>query len=131
MMENENPMGEGIFAGIPRGACVQGIGVAGASSPCPYPASKPLPRWEDAGPRICDYHAAQQPLIDELDEMGVSLEKLEELLIDARKSHAVTGRGEQLVICLERIKADFSGRFELAKRVIEDLDAAEHALMRG
>jgi hypothetical protein len=126
---NENPTeGSGIFAGIPRGACVQGIGVAGASSPCPYPASKPLPRWEDAGPRICDYHAAQQPLIDELDATGVALEMVEHYLKDARESHAET---DILVAALERIRVDFSGRFELAKRVIEDLDAAEDKLMRG
>jgi hypothetical protein len=115
--------GEGIFANYPSETCIMG---AATESPCPRPAIDPVPGWEDETPMLCAFHAAQEPLVDEVNELGVALEKLEAYLNDARE----IGAGEQLVRALERIHADFSGRLEIAQRVLEDLDEA-HRIMRG
>lgn len=103
------------------------LGTCGMGSktahPCRFPATVEM---HDGYYAICAYHAASEPLVDEVNEMGVALEKLEAYLADARE----TGRDERLVTALERIKADFSGRMELAEKVLDALDAAEHQLMR-
>ncbi len=80
---------------------------------------------------LCGFHAATEPLVDEVNELGVALEKLRAYLEDARESSAETGGNEQLVTALERIRADFSGRLERAERVLNDLEAAERNLMRS
>ena len=122
---NENRTEQGFFANYPSGTCIMG---AATESPCTYPAAEPLPRWVDEVPRLCAFHAAQEPLVDEVNELGVALEMLEAHLSDARDSGGETGK---LVTALERTCADFSGRLEIAERVLEDLRAAEHTLMCG
>ena len=120
---NENPMGEGIFANVPSGACIMG---AQTEHPCPYPATEPVPGWDTEAPMLCAFHAATEPLVDEVNDLGVALEKLAAYLEDARETEG----NEQLIRGLERIAEDFSGRLEIAERVLSDLEAAEHKLMR-
>ncbi len=94
------------------GACRMGSAMA---SPCRFPVTAELPHKFGLGFGLCSFHAATEPLVDELNELGVALEKLEAYLKDARE----TGHDEQLVTALERIEADFSGRMELARKVFD------------
>jgi hypothetical protein len=65
--------------------------------------------------------------VDELDELGVSLALVRAYLKGARRHPDATA----LVAVLERAEADFSERRALAYKVLEDLQAAGHRLMRG
>ncbi len=96
--------------------------------PCPYPATVPLPhRYPGDEPRLCAYHAATEPLSDESNELGVSLELVRAYLKGARRSP----QAGQLVAILERVEADFSEREAVVDKVLADLRAAEFTLMRG
>jgi hypothetical protein len=96
--------------------------------PCPYPATVPLPhRLGGDDLRLCAYHAATEPLVDESEELNVSLELVRAYLKGARR-HGAAG---PLVTILERAEADFSEREAVVDKVLADLKAAEYALMRG
>ncbi len=104
--------------------CIMG---ASTDSPCPFPASVALPhRLPEGEERLCAYHAATEPLVDESNEIGVCLELVRAYLKGARRQRA--GR---LVEVLERAEADFLTRHALAEKVLNDLRAAERKLMRG
>jgi hypothetical protein len=96
--------------------------------PCPYPATVPLPRWFDGDKlQLCAYHAATEPLVDESEELNVSLELVRAYLKGARRH----GSAGPLVTILERAEADFEEREAAVDKVLADLKAAELALMRG
>jgi hypothetical protein len=96
--------------------------------PCPYPATVPLQhRLGGDDLRLCAYHAATEPLVDESEELNVSLELVRAYLKGARR-HGAAG---PLVTILERAEADFSERGAVVDKVLADLKAAEYALMRG
>ena len=110
-------------AAPPEGRCNVGSATA---SPCRFPATVALPdRLPGAGPHMCAFHAATEPLVDEQNEAAGALEKAQEYLEDARGYHAPA-----LIALLERAEEDFSARLALANKVLDDLTAAEHALMR-
>jgi hypothetical protein len=96
-------------------------------SPCPFPASVALPHMLPEGEWFCAYHAATQPLADELDELNVSLELVRELHEGARDYPGAS----PLMQVLERAEADFSARLAHVEGVLKDLRAAEYRLMRG
>jgi hypothetical protein len=99
--------------------CIMG---ASTDSPCPFPASVALPhRLPEGEERLCAYHAATEPLVDESNEIGVCLELVRAYLKGARRHHAAG----PLVEVLERAEADFSERHALAEKVLNDLRAAE------
>ena len=119
-------------------ATEQELCIVGAStdSPCPFPATVALPhrRLPEGEDRLCAYHAATEPLVEESNEFGVCLELVRAYLKGARR-HRAAG---PLVEVLERAEADFSGaeadfseRHALAEKVLNDLRAAERRLMRG
>ncbi len=108
----------------------QTLCVVGRSSerPCPYPATESLPyRFPGDGPHLCAFHAATEPLIEESNELSVSLNLVQGYLKGARRHPAAA----PLVKALERIEADLSEREELVDKVLEDLRASERELMRG
>ncbi len=97
-------------------------------SPCPFPATEALPhRFPGDEARLCAFHAASEPLVDESNELGVSLELVRGYLKGARRHPAAA----PLVGVLERAEADFSERLGIVEKVLGDLWAAEHKLMRG
>lgn len=98
-------------------------------NPCPFPATEPLQRlsFGDDEARLCAYHAATEPLVDESNEFGVSLELVRVYLKGARRQPCAG----PLVAVLERAEADFSERVGIVDKVLEDLKAAEYKLMRG
>jgi hypothetical protein len=106
------------------GACITG---GSTDAPCPYPATVELPHKFPDGVGLCAFHAATEPLVNEVNELGVVVELLRGYLKHACEYVAAEG----LVEALEYIEADFSGRLELAEKVCEDLHAAEMALMRS
>jgi hypothetical protein len=95
--------------------------------PCPYPATEPIMSQPGGAPMICAFHAASEPLIDEFEEMEVSLSLAQTYLKGARRHPAAVA----LVEALERLEADFSGRLARAEKVLQDLEAAEFKLMRS
>jgi hypothetical protein len=102
------------------GTCAMGSKTA---RPCPFPATVEMRGGYYA---ICAFHAATEPLVGEVNELGVVVELLRGYLKDAREYTAA----ESLVTALERIEVDFSGRLRLAEKVLDDLEAAEYRLMR-
>ena len=104
--------------------CIMG---ASTDTPCPFPATEPVPHWEDRTAYLCAFHAATDPLVEESDEMGVSLELVRAYLKGARNHPAAA----PLVEALERVEADFLARQERVGKVLEDLEAAEFKLMRS
>jgi hypothetical protein len=103
--------------------CIMG---ASTDTPCPYPATEPVPQWEDTSAHLCTFHAATEPLVDESDEIGVCLELVRTYLRGARRHPAAA----PLVEALEWIEADYSARRERVGKVLEDLEAAERMLFR-
>jgi len=96
-------------------------------NPCPFPATEALPhRFPGDEAHLCAFHAATEPLVDESNELAVSLDLVRAYLKGARKHDS-----GPLVTVLERAEADFSGRLELIEKALEDLEAAEFKLMRG
>ena len=104
--------------------CIMG---ASTDTPCPFPATEPVSRWEDRTAYLCAFHAATEPLVGEQDEMGVSLELVRAYLKGARNHPDAV----PLVEALERVEADFLARQERVGKVLEDLEAAEFKLMRS
>ena len=104
--------------------CIMG---ASTDTPCPFPATEPVARWEDRTAYLCAFHAATEPLVEEQDEMGVSLELVRAYLKGARNHPDAV----PLVEALERVEADFLARQERVGKVLEDLEAAEFKLMRS
>ncbi len=108
-----------------RAACMMG---RSTPNPCPFPATEALPhRFPGQEPHLCAFHAATEPLVDEQNELAVALELVTRYLEDARGY----GAAAPLVALLERAEADFSARLALAEKVLDDLQAAEHKLMRA
>lgn len=104
--------------------CIMG---RSTDAPCPYPATESLPhRFGGDEAHLCVFHAATEPLVDEVNELGVSLDLVRTYLKDARDHPDA----RPLVRALERAEADFSERLELVEKVLDDLNAAEHRLMR-
>jgi hypothetical protein len=95
-------------------------------TPCPFPATEPVPHWLEEEPELCAFHAATVPLADESDEIGVCLELVRAYLKGARRHPAAA----PLVQALERVESDFSARRERVDKVREDLEAAERRLFR-
>jgi hypothetical protein len=97
-------------------------------SPCPFPATEaPSYMLPEGEPQLCAYHAAQEPLAEESNELGVCLELVRAYLEGARDQ---SGAGP-LIEVLERAEADFSERHALAEKVLKDLREAERKLMRS
>ena len=72
----------------PAALCIMGSALP---HPCPYPATEALPRQSgDDDRRLCAYHAATEPLVEESDELGVSLSLVRAYLKAARR-HRATG----------------------------------------
>ena len=103
------------------GQCIMGRNM---ERPCPFPATIELPRLREAA-GICAYHAATEPLAHEQNELGLTLDKIEGYLEEAREDDNVL-----LVEALEHLQADFTRRMEVADKVLEDLNAAEWNLIR-
>jgi hypothetical protein len=116
--------------GMTENATEQELCIVGGAtdSPCPFPATVALPhrRLPEGEDRLCAYHAATDPLVEESNEFGVCLELVRAYLKGARRQRA--GR---LVEVLERAEADFLTRHALAEKVLNDLRAAERRLMRS
>ena len=100
---------------------------ASTETACPFPATEPLPRWQDSTAHLCAFHAATEPLVDEQDEMGVCVSLVRAYLKGARNHPAAV----PLVEALERVGADFSACQERVGRVLENLRVAEFKLMRS
>ena len=100
---------------------------ASTDTPCPFPATEPVPHWEDRTAYLCGYHAATEPLVEESDEMGVCVTLVQAYLKGARNHPDAV----PLVEALERVEADFLARQERVGKVLEDLEAAEFKLMRS
>ncbi len=96
-------------------------------SPCPFPATEPRPHWGDEEPRLCLFHAASEPLVDEANYCGIAAEALGEKLEEMRE-HPDTYR--VLIPELERLEAEFDRRFKFADKVLSALNAAEYTLWR-
>ena len=104
--------------------CIMG---ASTDTPCPFPATEPVARWEDRTAYLCAFHAATEPLVGEQDEMGVCVSLVRAYLKGAGNHPAAA----PLVDALERVEADFLARQERVGKVLEDLEAAEFKLMRS
>ncbi len=105
--------------------CIMGSAMP---NPCPFPATEALPhRFPGDEPHLCAFHAATEPLVEEVNELGVSLELVQAYLKAARRHPTA----EPLVVVLERAEAEFSERLELVDKTLKDLEAAEFKLMRG
>ncbi len=108
----------------------QRLGLMGRStpSPCPFPATEALLHRftgeEEA--HLCRFHAAIEPLVDESNRLGVSLELVRAYLKGARRYPAAG----PLVVALERAEADFSERERVVDKALDDLREAEFKLMR-
>ncbi len=96
-------------------------------SGCIYPATESLPhRFGRQGePHMCAYHAALDPLWDDVNEMNLSLVLVRAYLKGARH-HPGAG---PLVTALERIEADFAERVGVVHKVLDDLREAERKLL--
>lgn len=107
--------------------CIMGRAM---ENPCPFPATVALPhRFGGDGevPHLCAYHAATEPLVDESEELGMSLELVRAYLKGASRHSAAA----PLITVLERVEADFSERMRMVDKVLKDLKAAECRDMRG
>jgi hypothetical protein len=104
-------------------ACVMG---RATEHPCPYPATEAIGGRRGGPPVLCAFHAATEPLVLEQEEMAVSLELVRDYL-EAAREHPAAG---PLVEALERLAAEYAGRFERVDGVMRDLQAAEFRLMR-
>ncbi len=94
---------------------------------CIYPATESLPyRFGEDGPHLCAFHAATEPLVEESNDLGASLDLLRTYLKGAR-NHPAAG---PLVRALEQVEAGLVEREELVDKVLDDLHAAERELMR-
>ncbi len=92
--------------------------------PCPFSATVSLPdRLPENEPQFCEFHAAILPLVDEVDELGVS-----QAYLKAARRHPGAAA---LVAVLEYAEADFSERRGLLDKSLRDLKAAEQKLIRG
>jgi hypothetical protein len=107
-----------------RQLCIVG---GGTDSPCPFPATHALPDRLPEGEWLCAYHVASDPLVAASNQMVVCLELVQAYLKGARRQHTAG----PLVEVLERAEADFLTRHALAEKVLNDLRAAERALIRG
>jgi hypothetical protein len=94
-------------------------------SPCPYPATEPVPGSRDRSARMCAYHVAIEPLLDEQNDLGIALGLLPRYLKAARRHH-----NAPLIFALEQLQADFERRFELLDGVADALRDAEMRLFR-
>ncbi len=103
-----------------RDRCIMG---ADTDAPCPYPATEPMLRWSDETPRLCAYHAATEPLVEEYDDLNLALELFKEWEETARE-HA----NRPLLDVLMRARLEFEQRRELVDGVLEDLAAADKRL---
>ncbi len=109
-------------AGAATETCFVG---ASTGSPYPYPATEPVPGFSDRMPRMCAYHAALEPLMDEHDALGLALELLPSYLKGARRHH-----NAPLIFALEHLEADFRRRFDVVSRTVEELRDADMRLFR-
>ncbi len=107
-----------------RETCIMG---ADTETPCPYPATEPVSRWgaQDRTPRLCAYHTATEPLVEEHDDLNLGLELLKEWE-EAAREHA----NRPLLDVLMRARLEFEQRRELVDGVLEDLVAADKRLFR-
>ncbi len=107
-----------------RETCIVG---ADTETPCPYPATEPVSRWgaQDRTPRLCAYHTATEPLVEEHDDLGLGLELLKEWEETARE-HA----NRPLLDLLLGARLAFESRRDFVEGVLEDLEAAEKTLFR-
>ncbi len=103
--------------------CIMG---ASTECPCPFPATEPVPYWDDEAPMLCAFHAATEPLVKEADALALGLELFKDWEAAARQHD-----NEPLLELLERARAEFSVRLERANKVLDDLQAAELKLMRS
>lgn len=88
-------------------------------TPCPFVATEPAHYNDTDEPEMCAYHAADQPLYDEIDEYVIALDKLSRYLKDAR------GDGNlPLTKDLERLEKDYRERLDFFEGVTDDLMAA-------
>ena len=88
--------------------CIHG---ASTERSCPRPGT--VPYWEDdpSGVKLCEVHAALEPVRDEINDLSLALEKLEELQEYGREW------GNQPVLGLvERARAEFTERQEFLER---------------
>ena len=106
----------------PRPRCLMGRATGHG---CPFPV-EPAPRWSPhEPPRLCAFHAATEPLVEEENQVGIALELLEEW---ARRADELDNRPLQHLIGGAR--QEFGERLALIEGVLEDLRSAEMRLFR-
>jgi hypothetical protein len=105
--------------GVHTDRCIMG---ACTDTPCPFPATEPVSRWEDseATAHLCAYHAATEPLVEDYDDLSLALELLKEWE-EAANEHG----NRPLVDVLFRARLELGQRRELVAGVVEDLESAE------
>lgn len=88
-------------------------------TPCPFVATEPIPHWRTDEPEQCAYHAADDPLLDEIDEYGIALVLVQAYLKAVRKN------GNTILMAdLERLEKDYHERQERLRSVVDGLKAA-------
>jgi hypothetical protein len=89
------------------------------ANPCPRPGTAPF--WEDdpAGVKVCEVHAALQPLEGEVRDLTLALETLVELEECAREFDNQPLRG-----LVERGKREFSERLSLLEEHTQTISRA-------
>ncbi len=104
--------------------CVMG---ASTDTPCPFPATEPLPHHRAAdAPNLCAFHAATEPLVEEESDLHMALD---ELLPEWQK-RADELANRPLHDVLWRAQEELEQRLALIEGALEDLAAAERRLFR-
>lgn len=88
-------------------------------NPCSRPGTVEQPDRLPAGVKLCEVHAAIIPLWDDVNDLGLALEKLEEL-----EEYAEESGNRPLLGLMERARAEFSERLQFLE---EHLKSVSHA----
>jgi hypothetical protein len=95
-------------------------------TPCPFPvAERPHRRFSLEPPRLCAFHAASEPLVQEESDLGIALELLDEW--QKRADELDNGPLQHVIVTARQ---EFGERLALIEGVLEDLHAAEMRLFR-
>ena len=105
-----------------RKTCIMG---SRTDSPCPYPVVNHVPRGSLEEPRLCAYHAATEPLVEEETDLNLALD-----LFDEWEQLAHIRDNRPLRDLLSRARQEFGQRLAFVERVLEDLQVADEEWLR-